>query len=663
MPKRQGQVYKSLNHFDGMNGSRYTQHMPWRFDLGFFRFDGTISLGTGIGPTPIGRLYAGPSGVKFVSESAQSHGTLTNTPGLANLDMDTGLGGLSKGIEFDGNTLKFSKEDLAGLETDTGTSSKEIFHASSGAYNSSYQAVFFDHNGTQFAALGDQSGDGISVYQISTNGSFVPKDSVPLPTVTGLANVTIDGATFLLAASGQGNSITTYSVGNKGALTAQSTIGSEQYLPISTPEKIATVQSGPDHFAILASAGSSSLTVLKIEPNGALVAMDQVVDDKDTRFQGIDQLEVFEVDGRAYVLAAGQDDGISLFTVLPTGNLVHLETLIDDAEMPIAGLADMKVSVDGSQVHLFTLGAADNGIGQFTLDLGVQGLAGVNQTDGLGTHQKDVLIANNSGQILKAKNDADILVDGAGGDVLFGGWGYDLFVLSEDGADDTIADFQPGADSLDFSDLQFYYSADQLDVTPLDNGAIVKFGAETLYVYSMRETPLYHWHFTDETTHNASHVDVTFSETDWLIEEPVAKPNPVEGEGVASWLYHFIQNDGAEIWNGSNTLQNSVPDGYTTDTHSQTEQMIRDASGLFPSQMPNEDIEFEFRTHDDETPDRTGETDLMAQRGLDGRFDALDIRTIEVDGETFTELAFDDQVIRVEDINAPENDVTDFWFY
>ncbi len=55
-------------------------------------------------------------------------------------------------------------------------------------------------------------------------------------------------------------------------------------------------------------------------------------------------------------------------------------------------------------------------------------------------------------------------------------------------------------------------------------------------------------------------------------------------------------------------------------------------------------------------------TDLLQMRGVDGRFEALDIRMVSINGTEFTEIAYDGQVIRLADVNSEDIGITDFWF-
>ena len=122
-------------------------------------------------------------------------------------------------------------------------------------------------------------------------------------------------------------------------------------------------------YIVLASAGTGSLTVLTLDSAGVLSPVDQVADSLNTRFQGAQVLESFTHQGNAYVIAAGQDSGLSLFRFSDDGQLVHLDTIADQLNTPINSITDIYVDIIGGDVQLFTVSGSEAGIGHFTLSL------------------------------------------------------------------------------------------------------------------------------------------------------------------------------------------------------------------------------------------------------------------------------------------------------
>jgi hypothetical protein len=109
--------------------------------------------------------------------------------------------------------------------------------------------------------------------------------------------VTRGSDSILLAASASNHSITAYAVSSNGTLSPASTLGAQQFLPIATPQDMATVSFQGQSYVVLASAGTGSLTVLTLDFLGILSPVDQVIDSLNTRFLGAQILETFTHQG------------------------------------------------------------------------------------------------------------------------------------------------------------------------------------------------------------------------------------------------------------------------------------------------------------------------------------------------------------------------------
>ena len=62
---------------------------------------------------------------------------------------------------------------------------------------------------------------------------------------------------------------------------------------------------------------------------GQLTPVDHVLDSLETRFDGVSALSVVTLNDRAFVIAGGADDGISLFELSADGKLHHMSSIAD----------------------------------------------------------------------------------------------------------------------------------------------------------------------------------------------------------------------------------------------------------------------------------------------------------------------------------------------
>jgi len=421
--------------------------------------------------------------------------------------------------------------------------------------------------------MAELDGSGIKAYRLDGLAQYDAAASVTdtgfsyAQNVVALRQTEVAGNSFLLAASASEDGVSCYLVDPvTGALEVRGVMGAQNGLGISNPTDMEVVTAYGHSFAIVASAGSHSLSVLEITETGSLVTADHVIDTQNTRFGSVASLETFEVGGQVYVLAGGGDDGISLFTLLPDGRLLHLETLEDTIEMGLSNVAEIAAHQIGQQVQVFVTSQAEAGLTQFSFDVSQQGVQvlGADLSDTLtGTSGDDIVGGGAGNDVLYGYGGDDILLDGTGSDQLYGGAGRDIFVLTADGVLDRIMDFSVGQDRVDLSSFRMLYSLDQLTFTSTSYGAEVVFRDEVIEIHNQNGGPLTRTEiFGDEFTGPDRPLRVVMEETlgtsssDSLngsdygeIIRGMAGSDVLRGHGGADWLYG---HDGADtLWGGS----------------------------------------------------------------------------------------------------------------
>ena len=126
-----------------------------------------------------------------------------------------------------------------------------------------------------------------------------------------------------------------------------------------------------------------------------------------------------EINGQAYLVAGGSDDGLTLFQMLPGGRLLALTTLADTLQMGLSNISALSLRATATGLDIFAASAAEPGITQVHYTLGTAGVT---------------LHASSAGGTLTGGAGADILCGGFGADLLIGGSGDDI-VLDGDGSD------------------------------------------------------------------------------------------------------------------------------------------------------------------------------------------------------------------------------------
>lgn len=312
---------------------------------------------------------------------------------------------------------------------------------------------------------------GIAHLRLSDSGvalsSGIASDSsaTHLETITALASAKIGGRSLLFTATdGSTPVFTSFSIGRDGALTTRSEIGSEAGLWTSAPTAMESLILGQERYLVLGAAGSGSLSVMRIGTNGGLAVTDHLIDDRDSRFDGVTALATLTHRGRCFMVSGGADDGVSVHELLPGGRLVALAHLADGVASGLADISALAVRGAGDGIDIFAASASEPGVTRLRLDL--RG----------GTLQ----LGSAADEALSGGAGDDILRDGGGSDRLSGGASSDIFVLDAGGRIDRIIDFEQGIDRLDLSAWPMLRDVSQLEMRVERTALRLGYGSETL---------------------------------------------------------------------------------------------------------------------------------------------------------------------------------------
>ena len=187
-----------------------------------------------------------------------------------------------------------------------------------------------------------------------------------------------------------------------------------------------------------------------------------------------------------YVIAGGDDDGITVLQMLPDGQLVTRATIADSTTMTLDNVSAIAGTGSGDGLDIFVASSSEGGITRLRYDIGPAGLVLTAQAAG------ETLTGGAGGDLLTGRDGDDRLFGRGGDDIVRGGAGADLFVLSRDGTGDTIKDFSPGIDRIDLSGWDFLRDRAQLIFAITSTGFTITYGDEFLIVQSADGNPIDH---------------------------------------------------------------------------------------------------------------------------------------------------------------------------
>ncbi len=299
---------------------------------------------------------------------------------------------------------------------------------------------------------------------------------------------------ILLVADDSGLGLRSFGVdAHSGALSLLDTFGPTQGLGVNIPTALQVCDAFGSRWVILGAAGSSSVSLLQLAEDGSLSLQDHLIDTLQTRFAGVTALEVVQVEEHVFVLAAGRDNGMSLFRLAPGGQLIHVQSLIHNGDLGLQNITALEAAVIGDQLQFFVSSERAAGIACFSIDLDSLGAVAQISDSGTvlaGTSGDDVLVGQNTQSTLHGAAGDDLLLAGLGGGVLNGGAGADIFVLRPAGDPLVIEDFEPGQDQIDMSYFPGLRNPGQLQVQTLPDGIQLQWGDTEITLHSADGTPL-----------------------------------------------------------------------------------------------------------------------------------------------------------------------------
>lgn len=337
------------------------------------------------------------------------------------------------------------------------------------------------------------------VWRVGEDGSLSHVTRANLPVGDGAQGTEIDAMhvatlgdrSFVLAASGMGNYVSVQMIRADGTLGTAQMLWSWNGLGMDQPNHLDSVTVNGVTYVIITGSQSSSLTMMRLTYEGALQPVDHIVDERSTRFAGATALETVMMDGRAYVFVGGGDDGISVFTVLPGGKLLHVATLADTDDRSLADVSAISATVIDGKIAVFVSSRTERGITQFVFEPGTIGLTRVvSAGQQIGTDGSDMMMASaGTTEVIGGAGD-DILVSGSAPVRMTGGDGADTFVVTEVNGRIHITDFEPGVDKLDLSLLGMIRNIGQLRFEPQAFGIKIFYGNSVIFLMTKDNTML-----------------------------------------------------------------------------------------------------------------------------------------------------------------------------
>lgn len=310
---------------------------------------------------------------------------------------------------------------------------------------------------------------------------------------SGITTATHNGQTYAFVTYQGQDTVSMFRQGSDGGMQHINDVGASEGFWVDRPGAL-TVTSAADGqlYLVVAGSGSDSLSTFSVSANG-MVPVDHLVDSLNTRFADASHVTSVTIGQQNFVLAAGSDSGVNLFTVLPGGRLQHIDAMPGSVETPLRGITSLDAMATPDGIRLWVSTEAAPYLAEFSVALPNIGITlGASATGSVlnGSVGDDVLTGASGVDQLNGGFGDDILLDGASTDFLRGDGGRDTFVLVEDGARDVILDFQLGFDRIDLTDFSQTGGLGGMSIISRSWGAEFRIGADILEVRNAAGTSL-----------------------------------------------------------------------------------------------------------------------------------------------------------------------------
>ena len=412
-------------------------------------------------------------------------------------------------IQVNGQYQHFESRQLELLETESTASlsrSQTLYISQSGNASDAANMLCVSVEGNTFLIAGFYGQSGIHTLSRNALNDFdlvaftADTDTAYSADPNLMASIQVGSRQFVLVASQNESGVSAYEIDTTGTLTLRDSLGANEGVGIHIPSAMLTIEVAGQPMVLLGAAGTGTITVMGLDQYGNLTLLDQEMDTLYTRFDGISVMEAATLNGRTYIVAGGSDDGLTLFSLLPNGQLSVLNSLADSLALGLNNVNGLALEIIDGVIHVFATSETEAGVSHLTIDVGIIGqtLNGAAGHDTLtGDTDDDQLFGAAGNDQLFGGGGDDFLIDGLGEDSLTGGAGNDVFFLVADEDLDTILDFNIREDKIDLSAWAMLYSVGQLVITSTGDGALITFANEQIRIHTNNGTDLTYLDFIE----------------------------------------------------------------------------------------------------------------------------------------------------------------------
>ncbi|MCQ0990429.1 beta-propeller fold lactonase family protein, partial [Jiella marina] len=280
--------------------------------------------------------------------------------------------------------------------------------------------------GTSFLIASGSVDDGVSVFRINADGTLTNTANVDnaenaayaLNGANGVATVTSNGTTFVFVAAFEEDGVSAFILDASGNLTFTDSAFDNGTLELYAPLSVAAHEIGGQAYLFVGGRQDDGISVFQVTASGQLINVFNINDTSALGLDGVSSLSILEVDGQVLLAASGRyDEALSIFSVAADGSLSHISTTFDTSGVALDETLSNAFATVGDGTFVITSSFNEDGISAFGFGAGDDTLQG--------TIDDDRILGLAGNDILNGNGGNDILIGGSGADQMDGGDGFD----------------------------------------------------------------------------------------------------------------------------------------------------------------------------------------------------------------------------------------------
>lgn len=289
-------------------------------------------------------------------------------------------------------------------------------------------------SGGTYAVVAAYNDDALTVFRVNADGTMTQTAAVTdgdnaayfLDGVGDVAVHTVGGRHFVYATSAQNDGISVFELNTNGTLTSRQHFGAANF----NVQVAVGVKVGDKDFLVVGDDNGYRLVTYEIAANGSLTEVATFgtytnPGSNPAATYNLRYLEYIYVDGVPFIIASSpQPDKINIYGIDASGQI----NSVDWIAAPNA--ADgMTTFVQDGRIYLLNAGQGLNGVRLYEIGANEDTLIGGADNDSLvGLGGDDHLLGHDGDDVMYGGTGDDVLSGGRGNDVMYGGDGFDVLI-------------------------------------------------------------------------------------------------------------------------------------------------------------------------------------------------------------------------------------------